>query len=114
MWRTKAEEFGTARIAGAALLVICASGLLSNDLIVAGDAVATAHNIVANESRFRSGVFGELLMLNAAREFGVLRLRLETNRTLTEARALYQGEGFREVAPFNSERYAHHWFEKVF
>jgi alkylhydroperoxidase family enzyme len=34
--------------------------------------------------------------------------------TLTEARALHQAAGFREAAPFNSERYAHHWFEKVF
>lgn len=48
-----------------------------------------------------------------AQEVGLARLRLETNRTLTEAQALYQGEGYREVAPFNSEPYAHHWFEKT-
>ncbi|WP_214327585.1 bifunctional helix-turn-helix transcriptional regulator/GNAT family N-acetyltransferase [Nonomuraea sediminis] len=39
-------------------------------------------------------------------------LRLETNRTLTEAIALYRAAGFREVEPFNDEPYAHHWFEK--
>jgi DNA-binding MarR family transcriptional regulator len=49
----------------------------------------------------------------AARRSGLTRLRLETNRTLTEAQALYRGEGFREVAPFNAEPYAHHWFEKM-
>jgi DNA-binding MarR family transcriptional regulator/GNAT superfamily N-acetyltransferase len=47
-----------------------------------------------------------------AREFGLKRLRLETNRTLTEAQALYRQEGYQEVAPFNDEPYAHHWFEK--
>ncbi len=47
-----------------------------------------------------------------AREFGLKTLRLETKRTLTEAQALYRQEGYREVAPFNDEPYAHHWFEK--
>jgi DNA-binding MarR family transcriptional regulator/GNAT superfamily N-acetyltransferase len=48
-----------------------------------------------------------------AREFGVRALRLETNRTLEEARALYRKCGYREVEPFNDEPYAHHWFEKA-
>jgi GNAT superfamily N-acetyltransferase len=47
-----------------------------------------------------------------AHQAGLTRLRLETNRTLTEAQALYRAEGYREVAPFNTEPYAHHWFEK--
>ncbi len=47
-----------------------------------------------------------------ARESGLRKLRLETNRTLKEAQALYRDEGFREVAAFNDEPYAHHWFEK--
>jgi hypothetical protein len=47
-----------------------------------------------------------------AREAGLTRLRLETNRTLTEAQALYRAEGYQEVQPFNAEPYAHHWFEK--
>jgi len=40
-------------------------------------------------------------------------LRLETNKALVEAHALYRRSGFREVAPFNVEPYAHLWFEKV-
>ena len=48
-----------------------------------------------------------------ARELGVSTLRLETNRTLKEAQALYRKCGFREVERFNDEPYAHHWFEKV-
>ncbi len=47
-----------------------------------------------------------------AREFGLRTLRLDTNRALTEAQALYRASGYREVAPFNDEPYAHHWFEK--
>ncbi len=47
-----------------------------------------------------------------AREADLTRLRLDTNRTLKEAQALYRSEGYREVARFNDEPYAHHWFEK--
>jgi GNAT superfamily N-acetyltransferase len=47
-----------------------------------------------------------------AADAGVTTLRLETNRALTEAIALYRRTGYREVEAFNDERYAHHWFEK--
>jgi DNA-binding MarR family transcriptional regulator/GNAT superfamily N-acetyltransferase len=39
-------------------------------------------------------------------------IRLETNKTLTEAINLYRSAGYREVEAFNDEPYAHHWFEK--
>jgi ribosomal protein S18 acetylase RimI-like enzyme len=48
-----------------------------------------------------------------AHEAGATAVRLETNRLLTEAIALYRGNGYREVPAFNSEPYAHHWFEKT-
>jgi DNA-binding MarR family transcriptional regulator/GNAT superfamily N-acetyltransferase len=38
--------------------------------------------------------------------------RLETNRSLREAIGLYRSSGYREVAAFNDEPYAHKWFEK--
>ena len=44
---------------------------------------------------------------------GVTVLRLETNGTLTEAISLYRASGYREVAAFSDEPYAHHWFEKI-
>ena len=47
-----------------------------------------------------------------ARTSGLCTLRLETNRTLREAQALYRSAGYQEVARFNDEPYAHHWFEK--
>ena len=47
-----------------------------------------------------------------ARELGVTTLRLETNRALAEAIRLYESSGYVEVAPFNADPYADHWFEK--
>jgi DNA-binding MarR family transcriptional regulator/GNAT superfamily N-acetyltransferase len=43
---------------------------------------------------------------------GMSTLRLETNRSLTEARRLYETSGFVEVQAFNDETYAHHWFQR--
>ena len=69
---------------------------------------------VAREAR-GMGLGRRLLEALEARaaEQGARVLRLETNRTLTEAINLYRSAGFTEVAPFNDETYAHHWFEKI-
>src|SRR5919198_760007 len=45
---------------------------------------------------------------------GARAARLETNRALTEAIALYRSAGYVEVPAFNDEPFAHHWFEKAF
>lgn len=47
-----------------------------------------------------------------ARELGLRTIRLETNDSLEEAVHLYRSAGYREVAPFNDDPYARHWFEK--
>ncbi len=47
-----------------------------------------------------------------ARAHGADTVRLDTNRSLTEAQALYRSAGYVEVPRFNDEPYAHHWFEK--
>jgi GNAT superfamily N-acetyltransferase len=47
-----------------------------------------------------------------AREAGYFTACLETNRALTDAIRMYVKNGYREIAPFNDEYYAHHWFEK--
>jgi DNA-binding MarR family transcriptional regulator/GNAT superfamily N-acetyltransferase len=47
-----------------------------------------------------------------ARALGLTMMRLDTNRALKEAQALYRRSGYREVCAFNDEFYAHHWFEK--
>lgn len=49
---------------------------------------------------------------DAAAGLGATTARLDTNRALTEAIHLYRTAGYVEVAAFNDERYAHHWFEK--
>jgi DNA-binding MarR family transcriptional regulator/GNAT superfamily N-acetyltransferase len=43
---------------------------------------------------------------------GASVVRLETNRALVEAISMYRAAGYTEVAAFNDEPYAHHWFEK--
>lgn len=47
-----------------------------------------------------------------ARALGATLIRLDTNKTLKEAIALYRSAGYRQVPAFNEERYATHWFEK--
>ncbi|GAA4555521.1 bifunctional helix-turn-helix transcriptional regulator/GNAT family N-acetyltransferase [Planotetraspora kaengkrachanensis] len=47
-----------------------------------------------------------------AAERGWDAIRLETNGNLTEAIAMYRSAGYREIEPYNTEHYAHHWFEK--
>ncbi len=47
-----------------------------------------------------------------AREAGMTILRLDTNRALKEAHALYRKLGFVETVRYNDNPYADHWFEK--
>jgi DNA-binding MarR family transcriptional regulator/GNAT superfamily N-acetyltransferase len=43
---------------------------------------------------------------------GATVARLETNRALVEAIAMYRSAGYIEVPAFNDEPFANHWFEK--
>ncbi len=45
-------------------------------------------------------------------EHGSHTIRLDTNGALAEAVAMYRSAGYREVAAYNDEPYADHWFEK--
>lgn len=47
-----------------------------------------------------------------AERHGAGLMRLETKAELVEAQQMYCACGYREVAPFNDEFYADHWFEK--
>jgi DNA-binding MarR family transcriptional regulator/GNAT superfamily N-acetyltransferase len=63
----------------------------------------------------RGAGVGRRLLLALEKEaagLGMRLLRLETNRSLHEAQALYRRNGYREVPAFNDEPYADHWFEK--
>ncbi|MGH8869441.1 MAG: bifunctional helix-turn-helix transcriptional regulator/GNAT family N-acetyltransferase [Actinomycetes bacterium] len=78
------------------------------------DAPAEAKRMWVDESARGLGVGRRLLAeLEAhAAAHGARTVRLETNRSLVEATSLYRSAGYTEVAPFNDEPYAHHWFEK--
>jgi DNA-binding MarR family transcriptional regulator len=41
------------------------------------------------------------------------RLRLDTNRALDEAKAMYRSRGYAEIPRYNDNPYANHWFEKA-
>lgn len=43
---------------------------------------------------------------------GYSRVRLDSNKALTEALALYRKNGYAEVPRFNDDPYPHFWFEK--
>jgi ribosomal protein S18 acetylase RimI-like enzyme len=39
-------------------------------------------------------------------------VRLYTNRSLAEAKGMYRTRGYVEIARYNDDPYANHWFEK--
>ncbi|MDE2006517.1 MAG: MarR family transcriptional regulator [Rhodospirillales bacterium] len=69
---------------------------------------------VAPEARGQGLARSLLRRLEAlAGEQGMRVLRLDTNRALAEARALYEREGYRAIPRYNDNPYAHLWFEKT-
>jgi ribosomal protein S18 acetylase RimI-like enzyme len=68
---------------------------------------------VATDARGQ-GLGGRLLteLEGRARAAGKSSTRLETNRHLTAAIAMYRRHGYREVPAFNDEPFGDHWFEK--
>jgi ribosomal protein S18 acetylase RimI-like enzyme len=79
-----------------------------------GDAPAELKRMWVDRSTRGTGLGRALLVAleEHARAHGAKGVRLETNRSLVEAIAMYRSAGYREVDAFNDERYADHWFEK--
>lgn len=48
-----------------------------------------------------------------ARELRMTRVRLDTNRVLTQAQSLYRNMGYREIDRYNDNEYADFFFEKI-
>lgn len=69
---------------------------------------------VAPEAR-RLGVSRRILdhLESVARREGLAMLRLDTNRALAEAQALYRSAGYSEIPRYSDNPYAHHWFGKT-
>ena len=61
------------------------------------------------------GVASKLMQMleQLGRERGYRLLRLDTNKALTEAHALYGKLGYRDIERYNDNPYAHRWFEKL-
>jgi GNAT superfamily N-acetyltransferase len=78
------------------------------------DAPATIKRMWIADSVRGLGIGRRLLveLESRAATAGKAEVRLETNRALTEAIAMYRSAGYEEVAPFNDEVHAHHWFTK--
>jgi DNA-binding MarR family transcriptional regulator/GNAT superfamily N-acetyltransferase len=68
---------------------------------------------VAQEMRGK-GVAGRLMdeLEALARKAGFYTVKLDTNKILTEAHALYRKRGYHEIERYNDNPYAHHWFGK--
>ena len=49
---------------------------------------------------------------DSARDLGIERIRLDTSKYLEAAVLLYRRAGYIEVLAYNTNPYAHHWFEK--
>ena len=60
------------------------------------------------------GIAGRLLeaLEQHASARGHKTVRLYTNRSLDEAKALYRSRGYTEIERYNDDPYANHWFEK--
>jgi DNA-binding MarR family transcriptional regulator len=60
------------------------------------------------------GLAGRILAALEAQaaELGFTKVRLDTNRALDEAKAMYRGAGYAEIPRYNDNPYADHWFEK--
>jgi DNA-binding MarR family transcriptional regulator/ribosomal protein S18 acetylase RimI-like enzyme len=83
-------------------------------LKIVGDGIAEVKRMWTADFARGQGVARNVLetIEAKARALGIHTLRLETNKALVEAHALYRSAGYREVPPFNEEPYAHLWFAK--
>jgi DNA-binding MarR family transcriptional regulator/GNAT superfamily N-acetyltransferase len=84
-------------------------------LIWLPDDVALVKRMWVNSSVRGLGLGKRLLteLEQCGRAKGVRLMRLETKDVLTEAIQMYRTSGYTEVAAFNAEPYADHWFEKT-
>lgn len=83
-------------------------------LHLVGGSVAEVKRLFVVPSARRRGVASALLeaLERRSRRLGVATLRLDTRHDLTEALALYERRGYRDVAAFNAGPYAQRWLAK--
>ena len=86
-------------------------GMLRRD----GEKIGEIKRMWVSPSVRGAGLAGRLLarLEEIAREFGWTQVRLDTNRALAEAQAMYRKAGYRAIARYNANPYADFWFEKA-
>ena len=80
-----------------------------------GDGIGEIKRVWVSSSVRGLGVASRIMdkLEDIAREMGFAMLRLDTNKTLTEAHAMYRKRGYVEIKPYNDNPFAHLWFEKT-
>jgi DNA-binding MarR family transcriptional regulator len=106
VWPADATRFAIARIGGQP----AGCGVLKT---LAPDVGEVARMWVDKPHR-GLGLAGRILaaLEREAAELGFTTVRLDTNRALDEAKAMYRAAGYVEIARYNDNPYADHWFEK--
>ena len=80
-----------------------------------GEAIGEIKRMWVHEDWRGAGLGTRILrrLESEAAALGYEVVRLDTNRTLTEALAMYSRAGYREIERYNDNRYAQAFFEKV-
>lgn len=81
---------------------------------VLGDGIGEIKRMWLSPELRGYGIARKLLQAleDEARELGVSRVRLDTNRSLSEAFGLYRQAGYVEIERYNDNLYADYFFEK--
>src|SRR3954452_35209 len=105
-WPADATRFVIARIGGQP----AGCGVLKT----LGPQVGEGARMGVDEPHRGLGVASRILaaLEREAVELGFTTVRLDTNRALDEAKAMYRGAGYAEIERYNDNPYADHWFEK--
>lgn len=110
---TRPDEFTPPN--GVFLIAILGDALVGcGALKSAGPAVGEIKRLWVAHSARGQGLGQQLLsaLEDEARKLGMESIHLDTNRSLTEAQALYEKNGYVEVSCFNDDPYPDYYFEK--
>lgn len=79
-----------------------------------GDGVGEIKRVWVSSTVRGLGVASSIMdvLEEAARDMGFTVLRLDTNKALTEAHAMYRNRGYVETERYNDNPFAHLWFER--
>jgi GNAT superfamily N-acetyltransferase len=110
-----AEDTGFAPPTGDFLIARRAGEPIGCGAIAFRDGFAEIKRMWVCEDARGAGIGHEILLHleQIARDAGFSRIRLDSNRSLTEAHKLYRRSGYGEIERYNDNPYAELWFEKT-